>query len=136
MESKEEKNNFCIKMFGKRCADLTKEERKEFWKLQKRLSRTGKITAHVKATKGMTEEETKEWYRADSRKRYRENKSSTSRITSCGDADNSKENKAWTWTLSYKLFGKKMKDLNVEEKKIYARERAKLYRRKKMGETK
>lgn len=134
MENKENKISFCEKMFGKRFRDLTQEEKKEFLRVQKRLSRTGVTTRKSRDWSNLSPEEAKDaikQYHRDYCREYYRTHIAQRRATNKKYRDVHRGAQPFSWTLSMKLFGKQRAELTEEERKFYNNTRAKILREKK-----
>lgn len=120
----EKGESFCEQVFGKKFSQLSPEEKKEFLKLQKRLSRNGTIKRNPKKTAEEKREYHRMYYHA-----HKEQKKTTNRRY----YEKTIGRKAFDWTLSVKLFGKRWKDLSPEERKNYNRIKQIIYLERKKG---
>lgn len=120
----EEKKTFCEQHFGKRCRELMPEEKREFFRLQKRLSRNGTIKKKPKRTP----EEKKEYY-----KQYYQLHKEEKRIVNQKYWEGHRKVKNKDVGLAVKVFGKRWKELSAEEKREYNRIRQIIYLERKKG---
>ena len=119
---------FAIQIFGKRFSDLTAEQKREFYRLQKKKNRKNNPERAKREREYAIEYARKNADKiAEYRKKYKQRRAENKKLV---------PRKHCKTTLVYELFGEiSFKDLSLEQKRKYYSEKQRRYLRRNFGAT-